>query len=343
MSKNRIVLAAVGGVIGLAVLVMAVFTYLAYAKKVAAMEGDEAEGTEGLESVVSTAQSLSRKPVYPSAASVQAISSNEQQIAAWRAEAVKIASRGDRVYEATTPAAFKTFIVGDAKRLGGLPGLVSGKLVKPEFDFGPFKDYITGGSMPSETQLAELQRKWDDIATVVEMLAKAGIAELVGVDFAAQDAAKEEQKSDSQKKGARKADRKSSKRAADESRQLEPAACSYVFTFTTRPAGFVKAINALETCERFIVVDGFTFSRSKDVISEALGGEEKKSDAAQPTRGRRGRRGRAAQAEEPAVAEVNLSKHGIVTDPEHDEPMTVVMKATVYDFRSLEKTEEVSK
>jgi len=328
MNKSKMILAVTGGVVGVAALAMAYFVWDAYATKSAALEGNDEE--DGLESVIEKARTLSGKPVFPGAESVKAIESNAMRVAAWKDEAFKLAAAGDRVYEKTTPAAFKTFMVADAKRLAALPGGVGGVLVKPEFAFGPFKDYIAEGKMPAEANLAELQRRWDDVATVTEALAKSGISELVDVQFAAQAAEKDEADNRKQKKG---------KKAKAEPSVRPPASYSYVFTFMTRPSGFVKAINALETSPRFISVDGFTFGRERDVLNEALGGGEKKNEAAQGGGGRRGRR-RAqvvVQVDEKSDAE---GKNRIITDPLLDDPFKAVVSVTICDFRSLEETEK---
>ena len=321
-----------GGVIGLAMLAAAYFTWSALAAKTAAMEGDDDEGVDGLETVVSKAQTLSRKPVYPCTESVKAIDADVVRVTDWQAEAKKLAIRGDRVYPKTTPAAFKTFIVSDAKRLSALPGLVNGALVKPGFAFGPFKDYISEGKMPAEAQLAELQRRWDDVATVVEALAACGAAELTDVAFKTVEV-KEEPKDDRRNRKATKP----RKPSADETAEKPPVAYTYVFSFSARPAALVKAVNALETSERFIVVDSFTFGRAADALAEALGADEKK-DASQQT-SRRGRRGRRAAVEQPKPEEAKELKNGIVTDPAADAPFAVTMTVTVYDFRSLEEGE----
>ena len=331
MNKNRMILAAIGGVIGLAVLVMAYFTWSAYAAKTAAIEGDEE--SEGLDTVVSKAQTLSHKPVYPCAESVKKTEEKAEQFADWKAEAAKLVSRGDKVFEKTTPAAFKTFIVSDAKRLAALPGAVNGALVKPAFDFGPFKDYIAEGKMPAEDKLAVLQRQWDDVAIIVEALSGCGIAELTGIELKERkvEEAVQPQKGKNQK--ANKARKPARKDAPEEK---EPAAHTYAFTFTTRAPGFVKSINTLSTAERFIVVDDFTFTRAQDAIAEVLGGDEKK--AAQQASGRRNRRNRRAAAEvAPEEANDSAKKNGIVTDPVLDAPFTAVLTVTVYDFRSLEE------
>lgn len=328
MNKTKMILAGTGGVIGLTVLVMAYLTWSAFSAKTVALEGDEEEGTDGLETVMDKAESLSRltsnHPVYPCQESLKAIASNQSVIADWKNEATKLATRGDRVFPKTTPPAFKTFIVADAKRLAMLPGNVSGALVKPEFAFGPFREYIVEGKMPTEAQLPELQRRWDDVATVVELLSQSGVAELTDIQFKGAEAKAEETNLKGKKKAAKG---KKTEPAAE-----GPKSYSYVFTFATKPAGFAKVLNTLAVSERFISVDGFTFSRAKDALAEALGGEEKKEAAA--FGGRRGRRRGAAVQEK--KEEKKEAASGIVTDPLLEEPVSVMLTATVYDFRSLE-------
>ena len=337
MNKTKMILAVTGGVIGVAVLVMAYFTWSSFSAKTAAIEGDD-EGTDGLETVMSKAEELSRltasHPVYPSAQSLAAIESNRTAVVDWQKEATALATRGDRVFPKTTPAAFKTFIVSDAKRLAALPGAVSGALVKPDFAFGPFREYIVEGKMPADAQLAVLQRRWDDVATVVELLSKSGVAELSDVQFKAEEAKEEP----ADRRGQKKRPATSGKRqqAAADGAAKGPLAFTYVFSFATKPAGLTKLLNELVVCERFIAVDGFTFTRTKDVLATALGGEDKKKDAAQAS-GRRGRRRGGFVQEKKEEDEKKSALSGIVTDPLLDEPISVVLTATVYDFRSLEE------
>ena len=344
MNKTKMILAGTGGAIGLIVLVLGFLVWQAFSAKTAAIEGDDEEGVDGLETVESRAQTLSRKPVYPCAASVTALEENQKSLGEWCKEGLSLAARGDRTFPKTTPAQFKTDIVADAKRLMALPGGVAGKLVKPDFAFGPFKDYIVEGKMPSEQELAELQRKWDDVATVTELLATNGVAELVDVQFKAKaEASGAQDKRDARGKGDK---RKGAAKSGDQTTEQSDNFFSYVFTFAAKPSAFVDVVNALETEERFIVVENFAFSRGTDVLAEALGGgDDKKKDAAQASTGRRGRRGRrGAEAAAAPVAEgrdgTEKTKNGIVTDPLIDAPMTVTMTVTVHDFRSLEESGE---
>ena len=337
MNKTKMILAGTGGAIGLVALVLAFLVWQAFSAKTAAIEGDDEEGTDGLETVETRVQTLSRKPVYPSAASLAAIAENQREIDEWCKESLALAARGDKVFSKTTPAQFKTDLVADARRLMDLPGAVQGKLTKPDFAFGPFKDYISEGKMPAEAELAELQRKWDDVATVAGILSKCGASELVDVQFAEVKKSAEKPANDAKNKR----QKTKGKKVQDEVRR--PCSQSYAFTFLTRPSAFVRTINELTASERFITVDAFTFDRESDVIAEALGGDEKKDAAASGgRRGRRGRRGAEAAQEKPqdAGADTAALKNGIITDPLLDAPFKAVMTVSVHDFRSLEEKNE---
>ena len=350
MNKTKMILAGIGGAAGLVVLVLGFLVWQAFSAKTAAIEGDDEEGIDGLETVEARAQGLSRKPVYPCAKSVDAISANQAAIDDWCKEGLKLAARGDKIFPKTTPAQFKTDIVNDAKRLMALPGGVGGKLVKPDFAFGPFKDYIVEGKMPSDAELAELQRKWDDVATITEMLATNGVAELVDVGFANVNREQGTGNREQEKKGRGKREEGKRKGQNANACSLLPVPCSlsYIFTFAAKPAAFIQTLNELESSERFITVDSFTFARPTDVLAAALGGEDKKAAETQ-TSGRRGRRGRRGAEQSAPVAGdgdgKEAGKNGLVTDPLKDDPLTVTMTVTVHDFRSLEeeKSEEEGK
>ena len=338
MSKSKIVLAAVGGVAALAVLAMCVVLWLAFSAKTAALEGDDEEGVEGLDSVVGKARSLSTGKVYPGPESVKEIKADVERLATWRKDAVAFASRGDRVFEKTTPAAFKSFIVRDAKRISQLNGAVDGALVKPDFAFGPFKPYISEGKMPEEAKLAELQRRWDDVSGLAELLATNGVSELVSVDF--RDAAVDAEKEKAQKAAQQKRNRRGAKQAEAKS-TFKPMSHSYTAVFRARPSALVNVVNAIASGERFITVDSLSFERGKDTLLAALGGEDKSKAGAQQQQqqtGRRRRRRGGGDDGQPKADQATADaarKDGIVTDPSLDDPFDVTLAFTVYDFNSL--------
>ena len=323
MNKSKIVLASVGGVVLVASLALAYMTWSAYSEK--------AERVEEFDDAVSTAGRLASLPVYPGPAGVKAYKDNADGYASWREEALKLASAGDRKFEPTSPAAFKTFLVEDARRLSDLPGGVDGKLVKSDFSFG-FKDYITGGVLPRQEDLARLQREWNDVATIVEKLAEAGALEVVDVALKAADA------QPAQPQGVVRG--KKSKKGGDEDEGPAQDVTRFTVSFLARPAAIVAAANAFVGCERFVTVEGFAFERTKDDLVDVIGGDAGKKDDQQASSGRRGRRGRRGRGGDEAAqeaapeAEGGAKKSGLVTDPLKASPFKVTMKFAVYDFRS---------
>ena len=232
-------------------------------------------------------------------------------------------------------AAFKQKLVDEARALSSLPGGVEGKIVKPDFAFG-FPDFVTGDKIPEKEKLPQLQRQWADIRTIVESLAGCGIVEIARIEpiLAKQPQAGE------QPKDAKKPKKRKKKGAEEE----KPAYTEekYVVEFRTRPAALVKAVNALATCERFIVVEALDFSREGDTIGKALGEGDKRGAGAeqQSSRPRRRRRG-AAEAEFGADAAeqegaANADK-GIVNDPAKEDPFLVRASIATYDFGSAVK------
>ena len=349
MKKTKMVLAGTGGAIGLIVLVLAFLVWQAYSEKAKAFEGDDEEGADGLETVISRAETASRRPVYPCAESVREIEAKLETVEAWCRKGLKLASRGDTTLARTTPAQFKTDIVNETKTLLDLPTNATAKLLKPDFAFGPFKGYIVEGKMPSEAALSGLQRQWNDMTEIIRMLSATGVTEVV--DFQVREGSEKGAGGEKDAKGAKdaKAARKGEKRKnkpSAETASLIPksSAQTYVITFVAKPRAFVNVLNGLAASERFTVVDDFAFSHQGDSIAETLGADEKKPGAQQASGGRRGgsrKRGRKA-AEEAASAkpqgEGKPAGDGIVADPKGD-ALLVTMTVTVHDFRSLEDDE----
>ena len=332
MNKSKIVLAAVGGVIGIAALATAFLAWRSWSAVSEARDGGDSG--EGLDSVVAKAATLSRKAVYPCAASVKAIDANRERFEEWRDEAARLAARGDRKFDPTTPAAFKEFLLAEAKRLSALPGSVDGALVKPGFPFGAFREYILDGKLPPEAQLPKLQRQWDEVTFFVEELAKAGVGELTAVEFSA--AAPVPEKKPEPRKGQKKPKRKDSKAGGDDGpKELVER---YTLQFTASPAAFVRVVNAFGVCDRFVTVDDFSFVRAQDDVKEAFDAQEKKNaPAASSRRSRRSRRGESEAAEEKKAESPREAaiRQGVVTDPALATPISVTLKLTVRDFGTL--------
>jgi len=329
MNKSQMILAAIGGTVVVGALALGYFIWDASSVK--------AENAETLEGGMAAAGSIVRKlPVKPNTAELDVYKTNCGSYADWRTEAEKLAARGDLVFEKTTPAAFKTVIVGEARRLADRPGSLDGKLVKPDFHFG-FKDYVTGGALPPENELAKLQREWNDVSTVLKTLSECGGCDVGVTDVRmgkAKSAAVVEEDEEPKAKGRKP--RKNAKKAkvAEEESTQGPAVTSFAVDFTIRPAGLVKAMNAFTTSTRFVVIENMTFVRERDEIAEKLGGDAKKAEQTPSRTGRRRRGQQTAKDEKPEE-----TQSGMVTDPASAPLLKVTMAFSVYDFGTLEKAQ----
>lgn len=330
MNKTKLTLVAIGGTAGLAILAAGVFVWMQFSARTAALEGDE-DGTQGLETVEARADQLTRQKIRPSAESVKQLETAREEVSAWKEDAFRFAARGDHPIAKLTDAAFKEFLIQDSKRLLLLQSEAgsTNKVLESTFEFGLFKPYLVEGKMPEPENLKRLQRNWDDLSTILETLASAGVTRVTAIDVAkAATPVQEEQSAPKNKKKARK-----NKNVQEPT--FKPESVTYTVACAMRPAALVKALNLFQTSERFMVVDDFSVTRGKDMLSASL--TEKKEETA--TSSRRGRRGRGARTEEVAEEKPAADEmFSVVTDPVLDSPMDVKFTLTVHDLRSMEET-----
>ena len=329
MSKNQIVMCAIGGVTLVAAGVLGYLAFDSYSAK--------GEAVEEREAAVSSVQRLLRADVSPVKESELAYRKNSDTLAGWTEAALATAAVGDKAVKAdVNPAAFKQKLVDEARALSELPGGVDGKIMKDVSAFG-FPEFVSGDKLPAKDQLPRLQRQWGDVCTLVKMLSDCGVVEVVRIEPGV--AAKQQAQAPVEpKKDAKKSKkRKKGKDAEDE----KPAYTEekYAIDFRAKPAALVKAVNALAASQRFIVVESLDFTREGDMIGKALGEGDKKGAADQQASSRPRRRRRGAEQPEfgadaatpDAAAEAD---NGIVNDPDKEEPFLVKAIVLTYDFGS---------
>ena len=325
MSKPKIILIAIGGVIAVATAVLAVLIWMQFSGR--------SEQAEELDMVRTDAERLVRLPIYPGAAGVIAFESNRTDFATWTADARALAAKGDKAFERTTSPAFKTFLVDEARRLSELPGAVEGKLVKPDFAFG-FAEYISGGVMPKEADLPRLQREWYDVTTVIEALAVTGVTEIAEVTMLGQ------QKTEEEDTGKARKNKRKAKAKADDAAISAPNVTRFSVVFRAQAQGIVNAVNALAASSRFIVVDDLSFLHETDELQAALDGDKKEEGTSSRRNSRRRRNSSAAEstpafgADNAAASQTNAVR--VVSDPVKVKPFKVSMTFSVYDFRTKE-------
>jgi hypothetical protein len=205
--------------------------YMAYDASAARAE---AEAT--LEDENNSFNRFNTAPVFPSAASIASVKSNEMAWSIWYDTAFSLAGRGDKEIPAETPPVFKQRLQATVRNLQSLKGEVSGKFSQPTFYFGFEKFLGETDALPQAAEVALLAAQLDFIEHFAEMLSEAGVMEmksLVCVPPNPED--------------------------TECARHLD-----YKVTFASRPAGIVKAMNALSSESRFVSVEGFSFKETGD-------------------------------------------------------------------------------
>ena len=293
--------------LGLWVVLAGGLGYLAYD---ASSSRTEAEAT--LEEENSAFNRFNNAPVFPSATSIASVKSNEMAWSIWYDTAFSLAQRGDKEIPLETPPVFKQRLQSTVRRLQALSGEVSGKLSQPTFYFGFDKFLGEADALPQASEIPVLAAQLDFIEGFAEMLAEAGVMEVKSLVCVPQNPEDTEC-----------------------ARHLD-----YKVTFASRPAGIVRAINALATSTRFVSIDGFSFKETGDSITPRLSSDGKKDEASGGRRGRRGRRGAAVEEEK---VDDSRKENRVVTDPSANAVFDVSMTVKVYDFRTPPETDDGSK
>jgi hypothetical protein len=293
--------------LGLWVVLAGGLGYMAYD---ASSSRTEAEAT--LEEENSAFNRFNSAPVFPSAPSIASVKSNEMSLSIWYDTAFSLAQRGDKEIPLETPPVFKQRLQSTVRRLQSLNGEVSGKLSQPTFYFGFDKFLGEADALPQSAEIPVLAAQLDFIESFAEMLAEAGVMEVKSLVCVPQNPEDTEC-----------------------ARHLD-----YKVTFASRPAGIVKAINALAASTRFVSIDGFSFRETGDSITPRLASDGKKDEASGGRRGRRGRRGAAVEEEK---VDDSRKENRVVTNPSANAVFDVSMTVKVYDFRTPPDTENNSK
>ena len=293
--------------LGVWVLLAGGLGYLAYDAS-----GSRTEAEATLEEENSAFNMFNNAPVFPSAASIDSVKSNEMSWSIWYDIAFSLAKRGDREMSTEQPMVFKQRLQSTVRRLQALAGEVSGKLSQPTFYFGFDKFLGEADALPQSAEIPVLASQLDFIESFAEMLAEAGVMEVKSLVCVPQNPEDTEC-----------------------ARHLD-----YKVTFASRPAGIVKTINALAASTRFVSIDGFSFRETGDSITPRLASDGKKDEASGGRRGRRGRRGAAVEEEK---VDDSRKENRVVTNPSANAVFDVSMTVKVYDFRTPPDTEDNSK
>ena len=325
MTKQQKLGVCLGGAFGLCAIALGWFFYSAYADYQAALEGDEEEGTKGLNAAKEeNNRYYAQSNPFPSAEAIACVKSNEAAYAAWKAEALERAAQGDCPPSppGLAPTVFKNTLYEQVTKMQKLPGGVVGHICSPTFQFG-FDQYLgEAGGTPEQKDIPKLYAQLATITNVVDLFAKSGVLEVRAFE-------RLEAKEEADEGGARNARGRSAggkgKAAKGEAAAEGPKRHDFRLEYIVRASGFVKVLNGLAKSPRFYVVSDFGFEHEGESLKARL--DRMASSSASGEASSRGRRRR-----EREKGEQEDASGGSVANPETDTPILVRMKLSVYDF-----------
>lgn len=330
MNKNQVKLAAIGGVGVVLALAIGVFVYMESDSR-----AEKAAELEDQNSKIRTNAGANPK-------TAKAHNDNAAALKDWSDAAYGIAGGYSvrNIDPAEDPSVFRNRMVRRQRELVALPEGSEAKFIKPEFKFGErFQAYIDGAQPPA-SEMAALQREWDDVTRFTDILLESGATELTRVTVVPPPKAEEQP----QGRGARRPAASSKKPAAE---PYPGSDRSYEFEFTAKPDALVKVLDAVASDKaRFMSVDSLSFLQAGDPLVAMVGGESGGADKSAQNAGRRGnRRNRrrggadAFPSADAAGEDDDVSRRGIVTKPENAAPFTVTVKVTTTDFAKADAKE----
>ena len=321
VSSGKAVLGGAGAAFALVAAVLGYFLYDAYSCRT--------EADENLETAIGDFHRFNSAAIFPSKKSIADVKTNAAAYASWRAEALELASRGDKVFPEEPETVFKQRLQTEVSRMRALPGGVGGRISAPAFFFG-FDQYLgDGGVLPAREDVPRLASQLDTITRVVDICAQAGVLEVKAVQRLAKPQPKEDEDDRSRQRNRKK------RRQSKAQQEPEFTSLEYSFELAARPAAVVKVLNSLASDSRFMVVSSLALRESADMIVDKLNAvaaaEQQKSSSR-----RRGRRGRVRDDAEfnPESDDASAKVDRLVVDPELDAPIVASFKLATYDFGS---------
>ena len=322
MTKQQKIGVCLGSAFGLCALALGWFFYSAYADHQVALEGDEEEGTKGLNAAKEeNNRYYAQSNPFPSSGAIASVKSNEVAYVAWKDGSLELASKGDCPPSpiGLAPTVFKNTLYEQVTKMQKLPGGVVGRICASTFQFGFDKYLGEAGGTPEPKDIPKLYAQLATITNVVDLFAKSGVLEVRAFErLESQEDADEDNG-----RNVRGRNKDKGKNAKDAVSAEEPTRYDFRLEYTVRASGFVKVLNGLAKSPRFYIVSDFGFEHEGETLKARL---DRMASSASGEASSRGRRRRGEKKEEESA------ESGFVTNPETDLPILVRMKLSVYDF-----------
>lgn len=315
MNKNKIIMAAAGGVALVVVLAVGFLTFSAMS--------EQTEINNKIEEFLGTiAEATDSEKITPNEKSISEIEASTKAIDAWYDKSLQLIKEGDIVSMAgISPSLLRKRMSDDIDELSKLPIKFTEAFQRDDFIF---KRFIYGGEMPEAEKILAYERQWQDITILVRSLANCGAAELVSVKVVVN--------TDEDAKNDKKGKNKNKKKKVENKDEGPYSIQAYQIVYRARPAAQIKFLNDLASCKRFVTTQNLSFFHIDDPIVAALTGEVK-ADESKSARGR-GRGRNRARAEEENKEEGPKAKTGFVFDVSNGGLLEITLDLATVDFKT---------
>lgn len=321
MDKQKTTLFALAGVGGIILIGLAVLLYFSISNMMDAHKARDKAYTEF--------ESYYRKPAFPNRENIDRRKADVAAFTEWSDGVVERIEKGNIQVEDETIVGFKTRLQDDVRALTA----TEGAHVRPGLTFG--FDYYLGASneMPRQENIARLARQFAYIEQISKVLFKSGIEQLNNVarlefDRIGGGSSGEEVVRSRRRRGD---DGESSSGSAVTVTPTAPLPTAltgqlgketFIFEFEASYPALATVINDLTKADLFTAVTDLRVTRSKSV---KLAADEriKRLETLHSTRSN--------QAETPGADVIGQRPQDrIITNPEKDSPLKIVMKVDVY-------------
>ncbi len=333
MDKQKITLFALSGAGGAILIALAAVLYLSVSNMAAAHKARD--------KAYSDFEAYYRKPVFPNRENIDIRKADIASIDAWTTNALARIQKGDIEIKDETIVGFKTRLQEDVRTLAGTSGA---QRVKPGLTFG--FDYYLGltNEMPREENIPRLARQLAYIDQIARILFTAGITQLTSVtreEFDRTPAAGD----DSSPRSTRRTRRPSYDDAETTTPETSTLATAplpppiaqqlqketLIFEFEAGYPTLATALNDLTKADLFTAVTDLRIIRGK-TVQAAFDDRTKLLDSLHS------RRKSDPPPAAPATEIIGMRPQDrIVTNPETDPPLKVVMKVDVYALKGANR------
>lgn len=330
INRQKGIIIGVGVVLGVACLGISILFVKAFSTS--------REAAQQRDSAYEQLKSLYQAKVFPKDENIRRIKDDQKELEAWESNVSNFLAKASIRADDLTPVRFKQALQKTVQTLASKKSpLLLKSYVVEGFKFG-FDRYLgDSDSLPQTADVPKLAQQLQIIQSVVTELYEANITKLTSVE-------REVFEAETTEKTARTGPPRRPPAAASRPGQRNtvtpgPVASDGVspvlsalltrqrltFGFQAKPSALMNVLNRLAAMDAFAVISSVEFTKAGDSIGAA---EERKKSTVKSS-------DEAKKSGSAATAAPELMRDRLVTDPEREPPLDVIVSVDIYLFKGV--------